>query len=206
MPIGPSTGGPPIDAGTPLPCDPGTSNEEETITLSEEGPSTEEIPSVEVDSPELSTLEDVPMVTVTLSTTDLSAPSSSSAHTSGTANRGIQPSNHKDLTDYELLTAVTGARPLSTRLHLIRDRWIQQIMDDVKQLESEAERYISLSRKAPVGSRTWRLLREEADRIETQCTLTRGQLTTMRRAPGPYIQTVDTGNEDGDGSLRAVTH
>lgn len=77
-------------------------------------------------------------------------------------------------------------------------------MGDVKQLEEEAERYISLSRKAPVGSRTWRLLRDEADRLETQCTLTRGQLTNLRRAPGPYVQTTDANGEEGDGSLRAA--
>ena len=164
--------------------------------------------SVEVDDtdqPEISPMEDTPTVTVTIDTAALDIPSTT-LHPSSTASRGVQPSNHAELTDYELLTAVTGERPLSTRLHLIRDKWINQIMTDIKRMEAEAERFIALSRRAPVGSRTWRLLREEADRVETQCNLTRGQLTVMRRAPGPYIQTADTGNEAGDGSLRAATN
>ena len=78
-------------------------------------------------------------------------------------------------------------------------------MSDIKQMETEAERCISLSRKAPVGSRTWRLLREEAYRIETECNQTRGHLTSMRRAPGAYMYTET--NDDGtpDGSLESAT-
>ena len=78
-------------------------------------------------------------------------------------------------------------------------------MSDVKKMEAEAERFILLSRKAPVGSRTWRLLREEAYRIETQCNQTRGQLTLMRRAPGPYIRTENTSDEASDDSLKIAS-
>ena len=148
-------------------------------------------------------MDDTPTMTITIDTTTPDLPSLSSQDSSATS-RSVQPSNHAELTDYELLTVVTGERPLSTRLHLIRDRWIEQILTDIKLMEAEAEMFIALSRRAPVGSRTWRLLREEAYRVETQCNLTRGQLTTMRRAPGPYIQTATTGDEAGDGSLETA--
>ena len=147
-------------------------------------------------------MEDVTTVTITIDNVQVDTP----ANTSTTASIGVQPANHADLTDYELLTTVTGERPLSTRLHLIRDKWIDHIMTDIKQMEAEAERFMKLSRRTPVGSRTWRLLREEADRVETQYNLTRGQLTLMRRAPGPYVLTEDTGNEAGDGSFKATAN
>ena len=178
-----------------------------TNPLPEEGPSTEEITLTEADDHTqeeiISPMEDTPAVTVTVNTTANDLPSTTTQQFLP-ASGGTQPSNHSELTDYELLKAVTGERPLSTRLHLIRDRWIDNILADVKLMEAEAARFIALSRKVPAGSRAWRLLREEADRVETQCNLTRGQLTVMRRAPGPFVQTTDAGNEADDGSLGAA--
>ena len=50
VPARPSTRGSPVDVNTQIPCTSGASNEEMLDTPLEEGPSTEELTSVEVDS------------------------------------------------------------------------------------------------------------------------------------------------------------
>ena len=89
--------------------------------------------------------------------------------------------------DRHLLTRVVGRQPTSLRLHTIRDAWDALILHEVRATDEEAERLKAQATQYPPGSRAWRLLREEARRLEQHGVLTRMWIGNRAEPPGPHI-------------------
>ena len=92
------------------------------------------------------------------------------------------------LGDKSLLTRVTGQTPTRLRLHTIRDAWDALILHEVRETDQEAEQLKAWATQYPAGSRAWRLLREEARRLEQHGVLARLWINNRTEPPGPYIR------------------
>ena len=93
------------------------------------------------------------------------------------------------LGDRSLLTRVIGQPPTSLRLHFIRDAWDALILHEIRATDSEAEQLKARATLYPTGSRVWRLLREEARRLQQHGALSRVWLSNRVEPPGPHIPT-----------------
>ena len=100
----------------------------------------------------------------------------------------VKKGDHPAYDDVQLLNAMTGRVPTSFKLHIIRDAWDAVIRYDLDKTRHEAEQLKALATKAPVGTRGWRLLRDEADRLGQHNALTEMWLTSRTHAPGPAIK------------------
>ena len=81
------------------------------------------------------------------------------------------------LGDLELIQLLTVHIPTSTRLHATRERWDQCIRKELATTNAEAVELRTLSTQAPIRSRVWRLLREEAIKLERHVACTQMWLT-----------------------------
>ena len=101
--------------------------------------------------------------------------------------------------DVQLLNAMTGRVPTSLKLHTVRDAWDALIRYDLTKTRTEAEQLRAFATQAPVGTRGWRLLRNEAERLEQHNGLMEMWLTSRASAPGPEVMRKtrdDTHQED----------
>ena len=97
----------------------------------------------------------------------------------------LQTGEDPTMGDKNLLIRVTGQQPTSLRLHTIRDAWDALILHEVRETDQEAEQLKAQATQYPAGSRVWRILREEARRLEQHGTLTRVWLGNRAE---PYIR------------------
>ena len=102
----------------------------------------------------------------------------------------------RTLGDRSLLTRVLGQTPTSLKLHYIRDAWDALILHEIRATDSEAEQLKARATLYPAGSRVWRLLREEARRLQQHGALSRVWLSNRVEPPGPYIRTPDSTETD----------
>ena len=100
-----------------------------------------------------------------------------------------QTGDDRTLGDRSLLTRVLGQTPTSLKLHYIRDAWDALILHEIRATDSEAEQLKARATLYPAGSRVWRLLREEARRLQQHGALSRVWLANRVEPPGPYIRT-----------------
>ena len=98
--------------------------------------------------------------------------------------------------DRNLLTRIVGRQPTSLRLHTIRDAWDPIILHEVRKTDEEAEKLKAQATQSPPGTRAWRLLREEAKRLEQHGVLTRMWIGNRTEPPGPYIPHSQDGNHN----------
>ena len=80
----------------------------------------------------------------------------------GLVQKGKNQAHH----DVQLLNAMMGQVPTSLKLHAVRDTWDALIRYDLARTRTEAEQLRALASQAPVGTRGWRLLCDEAERLE----------------------------------------
>ena len=99
----------------------------------------------------------------------------------------VQKGEHLAYDDVQLLNAMTGRIPTSFKLHTVRDAWNALIRHDLAKTRLEAEQLRALATQAPVGTRGWRLLRDEADRLEQHNALTEMWITSRTYLAGPEI-------------------
>ena len=89
--------------------------------------------------------------------------------------------------DKKLLTRVVGRQPTRLRLHAIRDSWDARILQEVRKTDEEAEQLKTQATQFPPATKAWRLLREEAKRLEQHGVLTRMWIGNRAEPPGLYI-------------------
>ena len=100
----------------------------------------------------------------------------------------IQRGDHIAYDDVQLLNAMTGRIPTSFKLHAIRDAWDARIRSDLQKTREEVEQLRALATNAPVGTRGWRLLRDEADRLQQHNALTEIWIANRGHAPAPEVR------------------
>ena len=100
----------------------------------------------------------------------------------------VQRGEHSAYDDVQLLNAMTGRVPTSFKLHTVRDAWDTMIRQDLAKTRIEAVQLRTLSTQAPVGTRGWRLLRNEAERLEHHNALTEMWLTSRTNLAGPEMR------------------
>ena len=100
----------------------------------------------------------------------------------------IQKGDHIAYDDAQLLNAMTERIPTSFKLHTIRDAWDALIRYDLQKTREKAEQLRALVTKAPVGTRGWWLLRDEADRLQQHNALTKIWISNRGHAQAPEVQ------------------